>query len=197
MTRSHLFTGALLILVMLVAVPGVQAQTDDNSRSNAGTMGVGFGPIVGWYRTNNADNGSLTGGAALRIKLSPSLAVEGSVTYRQEKYGSGAVTARSWPVMVTGMIYPLPVVYGLIGAGWYYTTFTYDQVKLANQNLADETTHKFGWHFGGGVEIPLGRVSLTGDIRYVFLNYNFQTVPGTSGTNSNFYVITAGLLFGL
>ncbi len=197
MVRRHVFAGALLLIVSLMVVPALQAQTDDNNTGYyTGTTGVGFGPVVGWYRANNADNGNLTGGAMLRIKLTPVLGVEGSLTYRQEKYSSGAVTARSWPVMVTGLIYPLPVVYGLIGAGWYFTTVTYDQVALANQNLSDETTHKFGWHFGGGVELPLGKVSLTGDIRYVFLNYNFQQVPGV-GSNSNFYVINVGLLFGL
>jgi opacity protein-like surface antigen len=99
-------------------------------------------------------------------------------------------------VMVTGLIYPLPIVYGAIGAGWYSVTYDYDQSILPL--LVDETTQKVGWHFGGGVELPVGSsFILTGDIRYVFLNYNFKQIPGSTDMKSNFTVITVGILFGL
>jgi len=100
--------------------------------------------------------------------------------------------------MVTGLIYPLPIVYGAIGAGWYNTTFDYDQSKFPLQAFEDETKQEFGWHFGGGVELPVGsNFKLTADIRYVFLNYDFNEIPGSSHLDSNFYVLTAGFLFGL
>jgi hypothetical protein len=38
---------------------------------------------------------------------------------------------------------------------------------------------------------------LVGDIRYVFLDYDFDNFPGSNGVKSNFYVVTAGLLFNL
>jgi hypothetical protein len=61
----------------------------------------------------------------------------------------------------------------------------------------EETQQEFGWHFGGGVELPLGgSTKLAGDVRYVFLNYNFDKIPGVQ-VDRDFYVITAGLLFGL
>jgi hypothetical protein len=48
------------------------------------------------------------------------------------------------------------------------------------------------------VELPLQNLGrLVGDVRYVFLDYDFQTFPGTNGVNSDFYVITVGLLFDL
>lgn len=98
--------------------------------------------------------------------------------------------------MVTGLIYPVPIIYGAIGIGWYNLTYDY------NQNLApllqNETTQKVGWHFGGGLELPLGsNITLTGDIRYVFLNYDFKQFPGSNNINSDFTVLTVGLLFGL
>jgi hypothetical protein len=75
-------------------------------------------------------------------------------------------------------------------------TNDYDQKKFPL--LKDETTQKVGWHFGGGVELPIGSsFKLTGDIRYVFLNYNFEKIPGSKELKSNFYVIMAGLLFNL
>jgi hypothetical protein len=168
--------------------------------TSAAQGGIGFGPQVGIYKSQDADGASVMPGAAIRIKLSDVLGIEGSINYRQEEYANGIVTAKSWPVMVTGLLYPVPIVYGAIGAGWYNTTIEYNfplgylggPAAISSENL-----QKFGWHFGGGVELPLGSVGkLVGDVKFVFLDYDFKKVPG-NGVNSNFYVITAGLLFGL
>jgi len=157
---------------------------------------VSIGPQVGYYKAQDADKGSYMGGVAWRFKLNRILGLEASINYRQERYANDALTVRSWPVMATGLIYPLRVVYGAIGAGWYNTTFDYDQNKFSL--LKDETTQEFGWHFGGGVELPVGsKFKLTGDIRYVFLNYDFKEIPGSGDLKSNFTVITVGFLFGL
>jgi opacity protein-like surface antigen len=169
-------------------------RTSSSATSDQGVMG--FGPVLGWTKAGDSDAGKLTGGLALRLKLSPALGIEGSIMYRQDKYENGAVTASTWPVQATGLIYLLPMIYGAVGAGWYHTTLDYDQ-NVFPSGTASETTTNFGWHFGGGLEVPLGRASFTADIRYVFLDYNWQELPGTGGTNSNFYTITAGILFGL
>ena len=159
---------------------------------------IGLGPQVGYQRARDAHQGNFMGGAALRFKLSPALGVEASINYRQEKYANDALTVRSWPVMATGLIYPLPIVYGAIGFGWYNTTFDFDQSKLPFQAVEDETKQEVGWHFGGGLELPLGSNSkFTADIRYVFLDYDFKQLPGSGDLNGDFYVITAGFLFGL
>jgi opacity protein-like surface antigen len=98
--------------------------------------------------------------------------------------------------MVTGLIYPFPAVYGAVGAGWYNTTFNYNHGTIGG--VTDETLQKFGWHFGGGVELPPeSNVRLLADIRYVFLNYDFQKLPGTEGMNADFWQATVGLLFSL
>jgi opacity protein-like surface antigen len=175
-----------LLLTVLAALITAQA----NAQS------VSLGPQVGYYKARDADKGSLMGGVAWRLKVMPILGVEASINYRQEKYGNDALTVRSWPVMVTGLIYPLPIVYGAIGAGWYSVTYDYNQSKLPL--IKDETTQKVGWHFGGGVELPIGSsFKLTGDIRYVFLNYKFKQFPGSNDMKSNFTVITAGFLYNL
>lgn len=168
---------------------------------HANAQGISLGPQAGYYKAQDADHGSLMGGVACRLKLTPALGAEASINYRQETYANGALTVRSWPVMVTGLIYPLPIVYGAMGAGWYNVTFDYNQSMFplsVYPLLTDETTQEFGWHFGGGVELPLGpTIKLTGDIRYVFLNYDFKAIPGSGDPKSNFAVITVGLLFGL
>jgi len=158
-------------------------------------QGLGIGPQIGFQKAQDADEGKFMFGAAIRAKLSSALGVEGSINYRQEEYADGAVTVKSWPVMVTGLFYPLPIVYGAVGAGWYNTTLDYDQSVLPL--VDDETSQEFGWHFGAGAELPLGTsTKLTGDIRYVFIHYDFEEIPGED-IESNFYVINVGLLFGL
>ncbi len=177
-------------------------QSNDNYNTNTGYRhnegGIGFGPILGIYHSNGGDAMRLTGGAALRMKLGPALGLEGSIQYREDDIGG--VSAKSWPVQVTGLIYPLPVVYGLVGVGWYHTTLTASTtapVSTLPGVSASSTQSPFGWHFGGGVELPMGGASLTADIRYVFLNYDWSNFPGAGGNNANFYVINVGLLFGL
>ena len=168
------------------------------SLSRVNAQGLSLGPQFGYQKGQDADNGKLMVGGAMRLKLTSALGVEGSINYREESYGNGAVTVRNWPVMATGLLYPLPILYGAVGAGWYNTTFDYDPAKFPGQTVSNETKQRVGWHFGGGLEVPTGSSSrLTADIRYVFLDYNFTSVPGSSGTNSDFYVVTLGYLFDL
>lgn len=100
--------------------------------------------------------------------------------------------------MVTGFFYPIPIAYGAIGVGWYNTSVEYEFAATDLLEPDDETLQEFGWHFGGGVELPVGRnLKLAGDIRYVFIDYEFEEVPGTDDINNDFFIIQAGLLFGL
>ena len=162
------------------------------TQSNAAS--VNLGPQLGFYKARNADNGAFIGGITCRLKFTSVLGAEASINYRQETYGNDAVTVRSWPVMATGLLYPIPYVYGAISAGWYNLTFDYNQDRFPL--LKDETQQKFGWHFGVGGEVPAGKtVKLICDIRYVFLNYDFQEIPGSADLKSDFFVITAGVLF--
>jgi len=166
-------------------------------------QGLKLGPQAGFQKAVDAEEGKWMGGVALRAKLLPKIGVEGSINYRQEEYADGLLKVQSWPVMVTGMYYPLPILYGAVGFGWYNTTFNYDEDQIETDfggvQIEDETTQEVGWHFGAGVEIPAGAGAvITGDIKYVFLDYEFEELPGGGSlSNSNFYVINIGLLFGL
>jgi opacity protein-like surface antigen len=161
------------------------------------SQSLNIGPQLGFQKATDADEGRFMFGGAVRARLMPLLGVEGSVGYRQEKFANDALTVKSWPLMVTGLIYPVPIFYGAMGAGWYNTTFDYDQSQFSS-TIKDKTTQEFGWHFGAGVEVPVGETSqLTVDFRYVFLNYDFETIPGSGDIDSNSYIVTAGFLFGL
>jgi len=174
------------LMVGLLICGSLYAQSD-NIRNP-----VLIGPQLGFYKTADADNMSLMYGAALRLKLSNALGFEGSINYRREEFADGNIKVDTWPVMLTGMIYPVETIYGAIGIGWYNTKVMY----ASSLGRADKADQKFGWHFGAGVEIPVSEVvALTGDFRYVFLNYNFEKVPGSGNVDANYFVITAGLLF--
>lgn len=170
--------------------------------TNAQTAKTYIGPQLGWQKASNADNGEFMPGAVMRIKFSPSFAFEGSINYRAEDYDNGNVTVKTWPVMLSGLIYPINTVYGLAGVGWYNTSVNYSD-ELHGMGLSDKTSQKFGWHFGVGAEFPLSENSnpastiLKTDFRYVFLNYNFEKVPGSPDIRSDYFVLTVGLLFGL
>ena len=180
-----------VVMIALIVVGAAPA-------SGQGTFGadVLFGPVFGVQQARGADRAEVTGGIALRSRLVPLFGIEGAVQYRQEDYGDGAVTVRAWPVTLSGLVYLAPSVCAVGGGGWYHATFDYDE----SLGLEDRTqsTRDFGWHVGAGVEYALGSsTTLVADARYVFLDYAFQEVPGLHEEASNFYVVSAGLLFGL
>lgn len=170
-------------------------------------LGLGIGPVVGFQKAGDADNGRFMFGGALRLRLPGALGAEASINYRQEKYANGALTVKSWPIMVSGLLYPIPFVYGILGGGWYNTTFDFrsdvrNNATALGISLGDKTVQKFGWHVGAGLELDSGTgTKFFGDIRYVFLNYDLsslatQAVNNVNDLNSNFFVISVGLLFG-
>ncbi|MFH1195266.1 MAG: outer membrane beta-barrel protein [bacterium] len=158
-------------------------------------QGISLGPQIGYYKTEGADEGSFMYGGAVRLKLSSGFGLEGSINYRQEEFNNGTVTVKSYPVMASLMLYPLPIVYGVAGGGWYNVTVDYSG-NLGS--FEDETTSEFGWHAGAGAELPLGNAALlSGDIRYVFLQYQFDSLKQSVDLSSDFFVITVGLYFKL
>jgi len=157
--------------------------------SSSMAQGFYIGPQIGIHKSQDAEKNVLVGAAA-RLDLTPGLGVEGSINYRKEDFDNG-MSVRSWPIMVTGMFNLLPVVYGAAGAGWYNTTIDSDDPAIDG-----ESSQQFGWHFGAGAAIPIGNAKLTGDVRYVFLDYEFDDVPFES-IDSDFYVVSFGLLFKL
>jgi hypothetical protein len=145
---------------------------------------LSLGPQLGYYRTTGTDAGEFMYGVALRARILPAIGVEGSVN------ADDVVKVQTWPVMVTGLLYPLPMVYGAAGVGWY------NETAGSGQGQTERMTQEFGWHFGGGVEIPLGTAAaLAGDVRYVFLDYDFNEFPGSGESDSDYVVFTVGLLF--
>ena len=179
------------ILILTIAIP-VLLLCFESTDTQVGSSALSFGPQAGISKSMDND-ANVIFGAALRARLAPALGLEGSISHHEEEFGGGALAVRSWPIQVTGMLYPVPVAYAAMGAGWYMTTLDID-----GMDFGDDTNSEFGWHFGGGVEFPLGSsAQLVGDLRYVFLDYSFDAVPGGGEIDDDFYMATAGLLFDL
>lgn len=155
---------------------------------------ISVGPQVGYYKASDADNPSVMSGATLRLRLANAIAVEASINYRREYYHNEAISLKSWPVLLTVLLYPVRYIYGMAGVGWYNSRIAYSK----DLNLfGNKSSQKFGWHFGAGVEMPFTKkVKLATDFRYTFLNYDFG-VPGTKNISSDYFLMSAGLFFKL
>ncbi len=158
------------------------------------------GPRAGYYKTKDADEGQVYGGAVTRLAFG-GVSIEGAVDYRQEEYEGGLMTMRSWPVQVSALLYPLSSLYGVAGAGWYHTTLDYNADKFEELGSSvipeDKTTSTLGYHLGAGLEVPLGTARLTLDVRYVFLNYDLDKIENLPETDHDFLAVTLGLLWQL
>jgi len=157
---------------------------------------LGIGPVLGYQKAPDAEEGSFLGGAAVRLGLNDAITLEGANLVRSEKYVHNTIKVTNYPVMVSGLFYVLPILYGTVGAGWYNSKIEYNIDVPGILEPGDQSHQDFGWHFGGGVEFPLrSKVNLTGDIRYVFLNYEFEDVPGSNDIQNDFFMINVGLFF--
>ncbi len=187
MRLALLFTAPLILFLMPLSV---QAQGE-----------MYLGPQLGIQKASDAENANYLIGASARLQLLPLLGAEGTISYRQEEYFEDAngVTVRNWPVTVTGLLYPIPIIYGGVGAGWYNTTFDYPDA-FNDMGIEDNTEQEFGWHLAVGAELPASeKVKLVGDRRFVFLDYEFADLPDvvTEDVDADFYSIKIGLLFQL
>ena len=146
-------------------------------------------PSVGLTRSIDGDDTKSLVGIALRSPLLPVvLQSEIAVGYRQEEYFGGELKTKMWPVTVSALLTPLPVLHADAGAGWYNTTFDYKDPLLK-----DETKQKFGVHAGGGLRMPFTPITaldLTG--RYVWLQkQESRLVP--QKFDPNFWTMSLGL----
>lgn len=158
------------------------------------TPAFGIGPRAGFYDARDGDDGTFTGGLQARMRVLPFLAVEGSVDYHQADFAGGTVKVRTYPVMVSGLLYvfPNPAIspYLLAGVGWHFQDVEF-------QAGGTERSSNFGGQAGGGVDIPLGsRATLNADIRYIFLEFdkNVETRAGKA-LSADSVAGTVGLTF--
>ena len=153
-------------------------------------QGFGLGGHYSFVRNQDTDEETNMLGVQARLR-GRYAGVEGSVDYRNDDLGSD-VELKTWPVSASFLIYPVPVVYGLAGLGWYNSTLDFSDESL----FEDQTATELGYHLGAGLEAPISpALSLTGDVRWLFIDYEFDDIPSSIGNvNADSFTINAGLL---
>lgn len=152
--------------------------------------GVSLGGRAMYFRAKDADKGAMSGGAQLRMHLSPMLALEGSIDYRKETFGGTIVDV--YPVQASLLVYLMPksrlTPFLLGGGGWYYT-----HVRAPHES----TQYRFGPHAGAGLKLSLSKFwSIDGSYRYLWtrdINSEDLAHPAGRHFSDNGYMLTASL----
>ena len=178
---------AAFVLAAAVLAP-VRAFADDSESAIA--EGVSLGGRAMYFRAKDADHGNLSPGVQLQLHLTPMFALEGSIDYRKEEFGSTVVDV--YPVQASLLVYLMPrsrlTPYVLGGGGWYYT-----HVRAPN----DHTQYRFGPHVGAGLKLSLNRSwSVDGSYRYLWtrdINSEDAAHPAGRNFSDNGFMLTAAL----
>ncbi|REL37853.1 porin family protein [Rhodohalobacter sp. SW132] len=189
----------ILSLMLGTAVFTASAQSAAERASISDTFG--FGPRLGYYKAQDADEGNFYGGAQMRIRPGAIIGIEAAVEYRAgQEYGINGNSVKTSFVPVTASLLAFAPVsenfspYGVAGLGAYYTRYTTSGV-LEDLGFDDDSDFNLGYHLGFGAEIPFNEnVALNIDYRYLFLNPsdNQESLDGASFSGNT---ISAGLMF--
>lgn len=147
------------------SLPGWADTPLGGSSIDAGRASLGGRAM--YYDPLDADGNTWSGGAQLRFFLSPALALEGAVDYRQDEFNQGATRVDTYPVQASLLAFLMPdkriTPFILGGAGWYFT-------HVEGPGDQDETENRFGLHAGGGLMVFLNKHwSIDGTYRYVWV----------------------------
>jgi len=184
MDSKRVIIGAAWLAAACLLAGSAQAQGDPAR--------VGVGGHYTLSRNTEFDETSHMVGGQLRIR-GPVFGVEGAVDYRSEELVSG-VDLKTWPVTASALIYPIPMLYGLAGVGWYHSTLAFD-----TDLIDDQTSSEIGYHVGAGAELPVAAgLALAMDVRWVFIEYDFDRVDefeDLGNADSDYMTAHAGILY--
>jgi opacity protein-like surface antigen len=163
-SKGNGFKNCIVVAVLLLALPALVLAED----KGVGDKGFSIGPRAVYSTAKDADSGQWSGGAQVRLHLSPAMGLECSVDSISNSFFSNLVKVKTYPVQVSLLAYLMPGAavspFLLGGAGMYYT-----QVDVPVVNYSD-TTSRLGMHAGAGVEMMLNEsLSLDATYRYVWL----------------------------
>ena len=186
-----------LILSMAVFTASAQSLADRAGISNT----VGFGPQIGYYNAQDADQGNLYYGLQVRFRPGAIVGIETSVEYRGgQEFGVGNSTVKTSFIPVTlSLLLFAPVSeyfapYGVAGLGAYFVRYKPSGV-LEDLGFESESDFNLGYHLGFGVEVPFSsNIAISVDYRYIFLNPN-DNEKSFEGANFNGNTISASLMF--
>jgi hypothetical protein len=142
----------------------------------ASAQGLGLGPRLAFVRADaNAETSERFSGAVLRLP-SGRTALEVALDYRSALTGDLLERVTDMPIQGSLLMYPVrarvsPYILG--GIGWYSQNVKRFSSAGAATPTDDTTTRRIGYHGGFGADVRIHRrVSLHGDYRYTFLDFN-------------------------
>jgi opacity protein-like surface antigen len=161
---------------------------------SASANGLGIGARYTFVRNIESHKNTNMIGVLGRLR-GPVIGVEAAIDYRKDDMG-GDVSVTTWPVTATLLIYPFQPIYGLAGFGWYNATVKYP----VGASTVSKTTTQLAYHLGAGIEIPVSPgISLNGEFRYIFLNYEFDKLEDfpsdISKRKADSFTLGAAILF--
>ncbi|MCW9705914.1 outer membrane protein [Fodinibius salsisoli] len=189
----------LFALIFTPFINTAQAQSDSDAIKNT----IGIGPRLGYYKADDAEEGSFYGGAQIRARLGRVIGIEGAVDYRtSQEYDLGEFSAdvRQIPVTASALLF-LPIdehfqPYGVAGLGAYYNMIDYNSDAEGLPGIEDDHTVDFGYHLGAGLELPINdKVAINADYRYIFLDPGSDSFGDVEDADLSGNVFTAGLMF--
>ena len=166
MCARSLTASALVLGTFLMAGVGpAQAQ---------GSLGIG--PRLAFVHANaDAETSERFSGALLRLP-SGRTALEVALDYRSALTGDLLERVTDMPIQGSLLVYPVQArlaPYILGGVGWYSQNVKRFTTAGDPTPVDEATTRRIGYHAGFGADLRIHRrVSLHGDYRYTFLDFN-------------------------
>lgn len=161
----------------------------------------GFGPRIGYYQAQDADEGNFYYGIQARFRPGAIVGFEAAVEYRAgQTYGIGDHTVKTSFVPITGSLLlfaPISDVftpYGVLGIGAYHTRYSTSGI-IDDLGFDDSSRFNLGYHVGLGAEFPVANnLALNIDYRYLFLNPddNEESLDGASFSGN---AVSAAIVF--
>jgi hypothetical protein len=153
---------------------------------------ISIGPQAGIVKSTKADKAVLMPGAAVRVNFI-GISIEGSIYQKNEDMYDGSIKAKSYPVQFMGIVNMFPFINLELGVGFYNTKIEYSQDVYSG--IGSETSKKIGYIAGVGSQLELGRLTFVADVRYIFVDIDFNNLS-TPTTTSNFFLnVNAGIMF--
>jgi len=174
---SHRIAFGLLVFALLLLAGLATARAGE------------FVPSIGYSRTPESDKNQMIYGLSLRGAGSRRMTSELAVGYRNEGYSGGDMTVRTIPVTLSAWMAPSRTIYVGGGLGYYFMAQKY----AASLSLGEQTSHQLGYHWGGGILLPMGAKSAL-DLQYrnVRLERQDTGLPGGS-FDPSFWSVSAGI----
>jgi len=139
------------------------------------TVGISYGDTT--LANGKLDGEDMAGvGVGLRYDLDPHWALEFAVDYVGGSSEEANVEAMPVTVSLMARLFPESILdlYGVAGGGIHYTKVDF------NLPVGDVSYMRWGGHVGGGAELKLDQLVLTGDVRYLMLQAPPDGVPKLS-----------------